>query len=108
MSELSTLIADYIQSTSQGRIPFSKYMDLALYHPQYGYYASRPALIGAQGDFVTSPHLTADFGELLAIQLAELWGILGHPNPFTVVEMGAGQGLIGKDICQFLHRYPAS
>ena len=105
MPELSTLIAAHIQSSAQGKISFAEYMDLALYHPQYGYYASRPALIGGQGDFVTSPHLTADFGELLAIQLVEMWGILGHPSPFTVVEMGAGQGLISKDVCQFLHRY---
>lgn len=107
MSDLSTLIAEHIQSSPQQKISFAQYMELALYHPQYGYYASRPALIGAQGDFVTSPHLTADFGELLAVQLAEMWTLLGQPSPFTVVEMGAGQGLIAQDVCKFLHHaYP--
>ncbi|MEM9216355.1 MAG: class I SAM-dependent methyltransferase [Cyanobacteria bacterium P01_F01_bin.150] len=105
MTELSILIADHIRSSPEGKISFSEYMELALYHPQEGYYASRPALIGPQGDFVTSPHLTADFGELLAIQIVDMWSILGHPSPFTVVEMGAGQGLISRDVCRFLSRY---
>lgn len=80
-------------------------MELALYHPQQGYYASRPSLIGPQGDFVTSPHLTADFGQLLAMQLVDMWRILGQPSPFRVIEMGAGQGLLGQDVCSFLHCY---
>ncbi len=79
-------------------------MDMALYHPQQGYYASPQQRIGAHGDFMTSPHLGADFGELLAEQFAEMWQILGHPRPFTLVEMGAGQGLVVRDVLQYLHR----
>jgi SAM-dependent MidA family methyltransferase len=59
-------------------------MDLVLYHPQQGYYATGAVNIGSEGDFFTSPHLGRDFGELLAEQFAQMWHILGHPTPFTL------------------------
>lgn len=90
------------------RMTFAEYMNWALYHPQYGYYSRTRDKIGAKGDFFTSPHLTIDFGELVAEQLAEMWQVLGHPNPFTIVEMGAGQGLLASDVLQYLqHHYPS-
>jgi len=105
--ELERLIANRIAQTQHQRITFAEYMDWVLYHPQFGYYASSAANIGAQGDFVTSPHFGADFGELLAEQFVEMWEILGCPMPFTLVEMGAGQGLVAADVLCYLHkRYP--
>jgi SAM-dependent MidA family methyltransferase len=86
------------------RISFAEYMDLALYCPQLGYYTRPREKIGAQGDFFTSSHLSSDFGELVAAQLAEMWQILGQPNPFTLVELGAGQGLLAADVLQYLDR----
>lgn len=80
-------------------------MDLALYHPQWGYYTNRRSPIGARGDFVTSPHMGADFGELLAKQFVDIWNRLGQPHPFHLVEMGAGQGLIVRDVLNYLHRH---
>jgi SAM-dependent MidA family methyltransferase len=79
-------------------------MDLALYHPQLGYYTAHRSKIGATGDFFTSPHLGADFGELLAEQLVEIWERLHRPTPFTLVEMGAGQGLLAGDVLRYLQR----
>ncbi|MBM0742121.1 class I SAM-dependent methyltransferase [Phormidium sp. CLA17] len=82
-------------------------MDLALYHPQYGYYASSSAQMGAAGDFFTSCHLSADFGELLAEQFVQMWELLKQPKPFTLVEMGAGQGLLAMDVLTALqHNHP--
>ncbi|MBW4473626.1 MAG: class I SAM-dependent methyltransferase [Stenomitos rutilans HA7619-LM2] len=82
-------------------------MDLALYHPRHGYYATNAAIIGERGDFFTSPHLGADFGELLAEQFVEMWEVMQHPTPFTLVEMGAGQGLLAVDILRYIQRqYP--
>ncbi len=78
---------------------------MALYHPQYGYYAANNEKIGAKGDFVTSPHLAADFGELLAEQFVEMWQILGQPQPFTLVEIGAGQGLLAADVLSGLQQH---
>lgn len=100
--ELVSLIAQQIQAN--GRLTFAEFMALALYQPDYGYYVRRAAQIGAQGDFFTSPHLGADFGEMLAEQFVQMWQILGQPQPFTLVEMGAGQGLLASDIVAYLER----
>lgn len=104
---LVSLISQRIRESFCDRISFAEYMDLALYHPQYGYYATAPSKIGAQGDFFTSPHLGAEFGELIAEQFLQMWQLLEQPNRFTIVEMGAGQGLLAADILNYLeHRAP--
>lgn len=99
---LCEAIANQISQSPQQRITFADYMNLVLYHPQHGYYAGDRLKIGAKGDFFTSPHLGADFGELLAEQFVEMWQIMGCPTPFTVVEMGAGQGILAGDILNYL------
>ncbi len=79
-------------------------MDLALYSPEEGYYSSRLNLIGARGDFYTAPHLTGHFGQLISLQLADFWRLLGEPLNFQLVEMGAGQGLLASDVLAQLYR----
>ena len=101
---LGDLIAQTIAESSCIRIPFSEFMDLALYHPQHGYYATRAVAIGTKGDFFTAPHLGPDFGELLAEQFVQMWEILQRPDRFTLVEMGAGQGLLAADILRYLQQ----
>ncbi|HEY9831111.1 MAG TPA: class I SAM-dependent methyltransferase [Stenomitos sp.] len=102
---LRSIIANQINAEPNQRITFADYMNLALYHPKQGYYASGAVNIGSEGDFFTSPHLSRDFGELLAEQFAQMWEILGRPTPFTLMEMGAGQGLLAADILYYLNRY---
>ena len=86
---------------------FAQFMDLALYHPQQGYYATRAIAIGTRGDFFTAPHLGPDFGELLAEQFVQMWEALQQPDSFTLIEMGAGQGLLAADILRYLQQqYP--
>ena len=85
------LIADH------GPVTFADFMDLALYHPNGGFYASRER-IGAGGDFFTSPTAHPAFGTLLAVQLYQMWQLLGRPSPFTVIEPGAANGLLCRDI----------
>ncbi|MDT9176984.1 MAG: class I SAM-dependent methyltransferase [Limnospira sp. PMC 1291.21] len=100
-------ISQRIGNHPQNRITFAEYMEMALYDPKQGYYNHNSPQIGAQGDFFTSPHLGSDFGELLAEQLVEMWEILGKPEPFTLVEMGAGQGILAADIIGYLQgQYP--
>ena len=99
---LFDVLKDRLGQAPQGRITFADFMDLALYDPVGGYYATQAAAVGPQGDFVTSPHLSRDFGELLAVQLVELWHHLGQPEPFTLVEMGAGQGIMAADMLAYL------
>ncbi len=102
---LKQLIYDRILASPQQRITFAEYMELALYAPQLGYYARSSQRIGSQGDFFTSPHLGRDYGELLAIQVAQMWQLLGQPQPFTVVEMGAGQGLLALDMLRYWQQH---
>ncbi|MEH2349399.1 MAG: class I SAM-dependent methyltransferase [Nostoc sp.] len=99
---LCVAIANHITTSPQQRITFAQFMDLALYHPEYGYYSSDALKIGFKGgDFFTSPNLCADFGELLAEQFFQMWEILGKPIPFSLVEMGAGQGLLALHILKY-------
>lgn len=101
---LCDAIASYIAASPQKRITFAQYMEAALYHPQHGYYATKAINIGQQGDFFTSPHLGADFGELLAEQFVQMWEIIGQQQ-FTLVEMGAGQGILAADILGYLKQH---
>ncbi len=105
--KLCEQIAQKIQATEQKRISFADYMNLVLYHPEYGYYTTGAGKIGAGGDFATSPHLCPDFGEMLAEQFWQMWQILGCPVLFHLIEMGAGQGLIAGDVLGYLQqKYP--
>lgn len=104
-SPLVNIILEHIQSAPDQRLPFAAYMDLALYHPDYGYYTTKASILGPNGDFITSPHLGHDFGELLAVQFADMWKALGQPHPFQLVEMGAGQGLIAADALTYLQQH---
>jgi SAM-dependent MidA family methyltransferase len=102
-NDLLHTIASRIAQSRDRRVTFADYMDWALYEPGLGYYMAQRQKIGAGGDFVTSPHLGADFGELLGEQFLDLWHSLGRPSPFHIVEMGAGQGLIAADVLKYLH-----
>jgi SAM-dependent MidA family methyltransferase len=105
--ELIEVINERIDNFPQQRITFADYMDLVLYHPQHGYYASNAERISKSGDFLTSPHLADDFGEMLAIQLYQIWQILGAPQLFSIIEMGAGRGLLAAQILDYSNRlYP--
>lgn len=85
---------------------FARFMEMALYDSDHGYYTmaspSRPR-IGRDGDFWTSPEVHAAFARAVARQLVELDGLLGHPDPFTFVEMGPGTGVFTRDLLSALH-----
>jgi SAM-dependent MidA family methyltransferase len=97
---LQEILLAQINSSSPQQITFAQYMALALYHQQYGYYMAKVS-IGSQGDFFTAASLGPDFGQLLAVQLMQMWHNLGCPNPFYVVEMGAGNGELAQDILHY-------
>ncbi|HKS76627.1 MAG TPA: hypothetical protein VJQ82_25660, partial [Terriglobales bacterium] len=77
----------------RGAIPFSRYMDLCLYDPEFGYYAGHAEQFGKAGDFYTSSDVHAVFGRLLARQFEEMWRGLGCPSRIEVRELGPGRGL---------------
>ncbi|MDP2661156.1 MAG: SAM-dependent methyltransferase [Dehalococcoidia bacterium] len=99
MEKLSALIRDRIRA--EGPIPFAVFMEMALYYPGLGYYASGTRRTGASGDFYTSPQAHPVFGALLALQLERMWQIMGCPSRFQVVEPGAGEGLLARDVVRF-------
>lgn len=90
---LQQLIVNEIQQ-NQGWIPFSRFMEMALYTPQYGYYTGGAHKIGKDGDFVTAPTLTPLFGQTLARQLQDLL----HQTDGNVYEFGAGTGALAASI----------
>ena len=80
-----------------GAITFAEFMEVALFWPQGGYYLG-PEPIGPSGDYYTSPLAHPVFGALLAQQLFQMWQLLSCPAKFTVVETGAGNGLLCRDV----------
>lgn len=102
MNQLEQQIAEIIQK--EGPITFEKFMEMALYYPEMGYYSSPERLIGRAGDFFTSPHQHPIFGAMAAKQLIEMWEIMGRPSEFRAVEVGAGAGYLSKDIFDYLCR----
>jgi SAM-dependent MidA family methyltransferase len=104
--ELVAAIAAEISSS--GPIPFVRFMELALYHPQFGYYMRQPDSgadqIGWSGDFYTSSDVHPILGQALAKQTVQIDTLLGHPDPFTVVEMGPGKGLLARDFLSAIEK----
>jgi SAM-dependent MidA family methyltransferase len=98
--ELVAAIASEI--TVSGPIPFVRFMHLALYHPQFGYYTRHPdnggPRIGWSGDFYTSADVHPILGQAVAKQARQIDSLLGSPDPFTIVEVGPGKGLLAKHV----------
>ena len=83
-----------------GWIPFSRFMELALYAPGMGYYSAGARKFGAAGDFVTAPEISSLFGRTLARQLVE---IMAQSTPH-IIELGAGSGKLAVDILSELEQ----
>jgi SAM-dependent MidA family methyltransferase len=77
-----------------GWIPFSRYMELALYAPGLGYYAAGARKFGAEGDFVTAPEISPVFGECIARQALQVLEAVGG----DILELGPGAGTLAADI----------
>ena len=90
---LQQLIAAEIAQHA-GAIPFSRFMELALYAPRLGYYSGGAAKLGRDGDFTTAPEITALFGATLAQAAA---AIIAQSAP-NILEFGAGTGKLARDV----------
>ena len=75
-----------------GPIPFERFMELALYDPQGGFFATGPLRSEKAGDFLTSPEVSPAFGATIGRYVESEHQRLGGPEDFTVVEVGAGSG----------------
>jgi SAM-dependent MidA family methyltransferase len=74
-----------------GSIPFRRFMEVALYHPECGYYRRARDPFGKEGDFYTAEQIQPVFGILMAARIRRLYREMGEPCGFTVVEVGAGR-----------------
>lgn len=75
-------------------IPFSRFMELALYAPGLGYYAAGARKFGAEGDFVTAPEISPLFARCLALQAGQVLEAVGG----AILELGPGSGVLAADL----------
>lgn len=87
-----------------GPITFARFMELALYEPEHGYYATSDVRATRAGDFLTAPELHPIFGWTVSRQVHEMWTRMGEPTAFTLREYGAGTGRLGAQIREGLER----
>lgn len=101
---LFDLVFQRISESPEGSVPFSAWMDLALYHPGEGYYSRRgrePGFreVGRSGDFYTSVSVGDTFGLLLAHRLVKVWeSDFRGELPFVIVEQGGHDGRLARDV----------
>jgi SAM-dependent MidA family methyltransferase len=81
-----------------GPLRFDEVIDLALYHEEHGFYTAGSGAGRGGGDFLTSPEVGPLFGTVLARAVDGWWDELGRPDPYVVVEAGAGSGTLARSI----------
>jgi SAM-dependent MidA family methyltransferase len=89
MTPAGELLAAEIRAL--GPVPFRRFMEVALYHPEHGYYRRAAGPFGKEGDFFTAEQIQPVFGILIASRIRDLYQAMGAPPDFTVVELGAGR-----------------
>lgn len=93
------------QIAAQGPLTMAAYMELALQHPEHGYYRVRKP-VGRVGDFITAPEVSQMFGEMIGVWAAEAWRNLGKPPAFALLELGPGRGTMMADLLRATARVP--
>jgi len=90
--------------SARGVIPFARFMELALYCPDCGYYEKEDDSIGRRGDFYTSVSVGSLFGELLAFQFAA-WLTPLSTERLQIVETGAHDGQLAADVLRWFQKW---
>ena len=83
------------------KILFSEFMNLSLYHPDYGYYTNKSNIFGDQGDFITSPITSSMFGECISNEFINIIRSLKKPS---ILELGGGDGSLAISMCKHLKK----
>ena len=103
---LISIIEDELRQQG-GRISFYRFMELCLYHPQYGYYNSPDFRLGKTGDFYTSAHTGPVFARILAGYLESRWREAGQQPRVEFLELGPGDGSLAAELLSWIgQRYP--
>ena len=95
--QLKTKIIQAIHS-SQGWISFDRFMEFALYDPEFGYYNGNLRKFGEKGDFVTASEISSFFAKTMCIQFEEIFLSLDK----NIIEIGAGSGKFALEVIQSL------
>jgi SAM-dependent MidA family methyltransferase len=105
--QLNTPLVEFIRQSirAQGPQSFAWFMQQALYHSEHGYYSSGRCAIGRNGDYFTNVSVGPLFGQLLALQFSEIWERLGRMNDFVIVEQGAHDGHLARDVLEFVQKF---
>jgi SAM-dependent MidA family methyltransferase len=98
--ESDPVLADLIvaEIAGDGPMTFARFMELALYEPDHGYYRAPTARAGRRGDFLTAPEAHPIFGSALARHVIDGWHAIGTPATFEIREHGAGSGSLALAI----------
>lgn len=101
---LLEIIAEEIKTQPEKKIPFRRFMELALYHPRWGYYRREGIRIGRRGDFYTSPFLGEVFGEVLGQVSARMARSFSSKGSWSLVEIGGGDGRLAEQLLRSLEK----
>jgi SAM-dependent MidA family methyltransferase len=97
-SSRSAALSALIRARAEAKgnwLPFSEYMEAALYEPGLGYYMTGRPIFGAAGDFITAPELSPLFGACLANGVGNFLAAAGGGD---IVEFGAGSGRMAEEL----------
>ena len=87
-------------------LPLDKFINLSLYEKNSGYYMKKNPF-KKKGDFITSPNISRLFSEMIAIWVISFWESLGSPRKINLVELGAGNGEMMKDLYESFQNFPS-
>lgn len=99
--ELCHLIREEIGHEPSASISFARFMELALYEPERGYYTGGLAKFGKAGDFTTAPEISPLFAQCIGRQCQQVFSCVGHTD---ILEIGAGTGQLAIDLLLFLEQ----
>ena len=85
---------------SEGKISFARFIQIALYHPKFGYYSKiNPS--GTNSHYLTSPYIHPAFGAALSQHIYLMWKFMKYPNKFQIVELGCSTGILAETIYSY-------
>ena len=86
-------------------LPLDQFINYSLYDKKFGYYMKKNPF-GKKGDFITAPNISRLFSEMISIWAISFWQSLGSPKKFNLIELGAGNGEMMKDIIETFKNFP--
>ena len=86
-------------------LSLDQFINHSLYDKKSGYYMKKNPF-GKRGDFITAPNISRLFSEMISVWTIAFWQSLGSPKKFNLIELGAGNGEMMKDIVETLQNFP--